>query len=113
VRIVDKAAVEDLKQVTTEEIVKRATTGDNNAPANQIVAARELPSGDMLLHTNTPQKKKSVSSIKLSGSKGSTPQRKSKEEPIESSSTVWEWRTSRITPASRPRKAFKKDYIRA
>jgi hypothetical protein len=50
--------VEDLKQVTTEKIVKRATTGDGNALANQIVAARKLPSGDMLLHTNTPQEKK-------------------------------------------------------
>ena len=80
--------MEGLKQVTTEEIVKSATTGDGDAPANQIVAARKLLSGDILLHTNTPQEKKGVSSIKLNGSKGSTPQRKSKEEPIESSSMV-------------------------
>jgi hypothetical protein len=84
----DKAAVEGPKQVTTEEIVKSTTTGDGDAPANRIVAASKLPSGDILLHTNTPQEIKGVSSIKLNGSKGSTPQRKSKEEPIESSSTV-------------------------
>jgi hypothetical protein len=57
VRIADKAAVEDLRQVTTEEIIKRATTGDGDAPTNQIVAARKLPSGDILLYTNTPQEK--------------------------------------------------------
>lgn len=59
IKIMDKPEAEEIKGISNEEIIARASRDDSESTATRnIIAARKLPSGDILIYTDSVEGKR-------------------------------------------------------